>query len=232
MLGHRNIVAALYGELTYDDAKRGGTVAIKPSATVVWNRVRGLHLSQAGVIVATADERLALRPRAARLSRSTTNGCAIRSASTFRNRNPPRRRCGGTDVFDALLAAKGWQPRLDQGDGARRIASARVSRWKSSSINLRDYILGLNLGRWDYMASLIHFNLRRSAVGAARSQHDSVRRSVLSARAHAAARAHAQARRARDRRHDRALSQPRRSRAQRARARGARTRQEATKRPA
>ena len=25
---------------------------------------------------------------------------------------------------------------------------------------LRDHILGLNLGRWDYMASLIHFNLR------------------------------------------------------------------------
>ncbi len=25
--------------------------------------------------------------------------------------------------------------------------------------NLRDHILGLNLGRWDYMASLIHFNL-------------------------------------------------------------------------
>ena len=25
--------------------------------------------------------------------------------------------------------------------------------------NLRDHLLGLNLGRWDYMASLIHFNL-------------------------------------------------------------------------
>ncbi|HUJ83282.1 MAG TPA: hypothetical protein VLW83_15460, partial [Candidatus Acidoferrales bacterium] len=25
--------------------------------------------------------------------------------------------------------------------------------------NLREYIMGLNLGRWDYMASLIHFNL-------------------------------------------------------------------------
>ena len=25
--------------------------------------------------------------------------------------------------------------------------------------NLRDHIVGLNLGRWDYMASLIHFNL-------------------------------------------------------------------------
>jgi malate synthase len=25
--------------------------------------------------------------------------------------------------------------------------------------NLRDYLIGLNLGRWDYMASLIHYNL-------------------------------------------------------------------------
>src|SRR5262249_886611 len=28
--------------------------------------------------------------------------------------------------------------------------------------NLRDHILGLNLGRWDYMASLIHFNFENS----------------------------------------------------------------------
>ncbi len=26
--------------------------------------------------------------------------------------------------------------------------------------NLREHIIGLNLGRWDYMASLIHFNLK------------------------------------------------------------------------
>jgi malate synthase len=29
--------------------------------------------------------------------------------------------------------------------------------------NLRDHIVGLNLGRWDYMASLIHFNLENPA---------------------------------------------------------------------
>jgi len=33
MLGHHNIIAALYGELTYQDAKRGGSVAIAPSKT-------------------------------------------------------------------------------------------------------------------------------------------------------------------------------------------------------
>src|SRR5579871_4964204 len=48
MLGHDNIVDALYGDLSYADAKRGARIGIKPSATVIWNRVRGLHLSQAG----------------------------------------------------------------------------------------------------------------------------------------------------------------------------------------
>lgn len=49
MLGHENIVKALYGDLTYFDAKRGRAVQIEQSGTVVWNRVRGLHLSQAGI---------------------------------------------------------------------------------------------------------------------------------------------------------------------------------------
>src|SRR5579864_4343656 len=36
MLGHANIVSALYGELFYDDAKRNSRVGIAPSDTVVW----------------------------------------------------------------------------------------------------------------------------------------------------------------------------------------------------
>ena len=48
-LGVKNILSALYGELTYFDKKRNQTVGIKPSKTVIWNRVRGLHLSQAGL---------------------------------------------------------------------------------------------------------------------------------------------------------------------------------------
>jgi len=46
--------------------------------------------------------------------------------------------------------------------------------------NLREYILGLNLGRWEYMASLTHFNLDDLALLASGSEHDSDRRSVLS----------------------------------------------------
>src|SRR5260221_6322604 len=49
MRGVSNIVAALHGGLTYEDAKRGRQVGIAPGPTVIWSRVRGLHLAQAGV---------------------------------------------------------------------------------------------------------------------------------------------------------------------------------------
>ena len=48
-LGVRNILAALCGTLTYEDKKRSRTVGIEPSKTVIWLRVRGLHLHQGGV---------------------------------------------------------------------------------------------------------------------------------------------------------------------------------------
>src|SRR5207302_9924480 len=49
VLGLDNIVAALRGDLTYADRKRGRTVGIEPSKTVVWVRPRGLHIQQAGI---------------------------------------------------------------------------------------------------------------------------------------------------------------------------------------
>ena len=39
-LGMSNILVALDGELTYEDKKRGRTVAIEPSKTVILLRVR------------------------------------------------------------------------------------------------------------------------------------------------------------------------------------------------
>ena len=109
MLGHRNIIAALYGKLSYEDAKRGGTVAIAPRATVVWNRVRGLHLAQAGVIshvpsgaslfdlallVFNLEYELLRHPLCIYIPKSES----AQEATWW------------TDVFDALIAAKGWKP--------------------------------------------------------------------------------------------------------------------------
>ena len=48
--GIGNILDALTGRLTYFDHKRGRTVGIKPSNTVILIRPRGLHLHQAGIL--------------------------------------------------------------------------------------------------------------------------------------------------------------------------------------
>ena len=51
--GIENAIAALHGDLSYYDKKRDREVSIKDSGTVIWTRVRGLHLNQAGIY---ADE--------------------------------------------------------------------------------------------------------------------------------------------------------------------------------
>jgi malate synthase len=156
-LGHENIVSALYGDLTYQDKKRGGTVGIATSDVVVWNRVRGLHLSQAGVVEG--------EPTSASLFDVALLAFQIDYA---RLRHPlciyiPKSEAAveafwWKDVFDAVTRAKGWQPGSIK---AMALVESHPMAFEMEEFlfNLRDYIIGLNLGRWDYMASLIHFNL-------------------------------------------------------------------------
>lgn len=161
MLGHENIVRALYGELTYDDRKRGRTVAITPSTTVVWNRVRGLHLSQAGVLRQAQDDTLT--------SASLFDVALLVYRLDFdRLKHPlciyiPKSESAGEalwwkELFDAVIAAKGWAPGSIK---AMALVESHPMAFQMEEFlfNLREYIVGLNLGRWDYMASLIHFNL-------------------------------------------------------------------------
>ncbi|HZV76287.1 MAG TPA: hypothetical protein VFF63_00855 [Candidatus Babeliales bacterium] len=155
MLGHRNIVAALYGELTYDDPKRG-TVAIAPSVTVVWNRVRGLHLSQAGVIT-----------QALTSASLFDAALLVFSLDYERLRHPlciyiPKSESADEalwwkELFDALIESKGW---LEGSIKAMALVESHPIAYEMEEFlfYLREYILGLNLGRWDYMASLIHYN--------------------------------------------------------------------------
>jgi malate synthase len=156
MLGHENIVAALYGELTYSDAKLGRSVGIKPSSTVTWNRVRGLHLSQAGVIdrdvTSAALFDLALLVFRLQYERLRHPLCIYIPKS-----ESAEEALWWKQVFDALIDAKGWNPGSIK--AMALIESHPVAyEMEEFLFHLRDYILGLNLGRWDYMASLIHFN--------------------------------------------------------------------------
>jgi malate synthase len=156
--GIDNTVAMYYGELTYVDQKRGGNVVgIKPSSTVLWTRVRGLHLSQAGIydeptsaslfdlalLVYKLDFARLTHPLAIYIPKSQ----AASEALWWR------------DVFQAVAAAKG----LDDSHAIKAMALVEAFPFayqiEEFAYHLRDHIVGLNLGRWDYMASLIHFNL-------------------------------------------------------------------------
>ena len=156
MLGQRNVLSALYGELTYDDAKRGRTVGIVPSPTVVFTRVRGLHLSQAGIypeLTSASLFDLALHVFSVDYARLKHPLCIYIPKSEAADEALWWR-----DVFATLIEAKGWPQ-----DGIRCMALVEshplAFQLEEFAYHLRDYILGLNLGRWDYMASLIHFNL-------------------------------------------------------------------------
>jgi len=177
-----------------------------------------LHLSQAGIYeepTSAALFDLALLAYKLDFSRSS-----IRSRSTSRSRSRPtkalvaRRLPGGR-------ARQRARARCDQGDGAGRSVSFAY-QIEEFAYNLRDHLLGLNLGRWDYMASLIDFNFEdphwvlpdRNTI-----PHDVGFFQNLP-RAHPGGEPPARA--ARDRRDDGAVSGSQQPRAQRARAQGAR----------
>ena len=156
-LAVENILQALRGSLTYRDAKRGGDAGIKPSKTVIWIRARGLHLHQGGLIegelssaslfdvariVFAVDPAELKHPLAFYIPKSES----AEEALFWR------------DIFQSVAEARGW-PKDYIKCMALVEAHPLAYQMEEFLYNLREHILGLNLGRWDYMASLIHFNL-------------------------------------------------------------------------
>ena len=158
MLGVANILKALRGALTYFDKKRNQTVAIKESKTVIWNRARGLHLSQAGIM---KDG-----PVAASLFDVALIACQVDPATL---KHPlafyiPKSESADEalwwrDLFQAVERARGWQRGYIK-CMALVESHALAHQMEEFVYNLREHIVGLNLGRWDYMASLIHYTLK------------------------------------------------------------------------
>src|SRR5690349_116762 len=157
MTGVANIDRALKGELSYHDAKRNTDTGIKDSKTVTFIRPRGLHISQVGVIkhewmsaslfdVATvaymADIDRLKHPLAFYIPKSES----AEEALWWR------------DLFRAIEDARGL-PRGYIKCMALVESHPLAYQMEEFIYHLRDHIVGLNLGRWDYMASLIHFNL-------------------------------------------------------------------------
>ena len=157
LAGIDHVIAALYGELTYEDAKRGATIGIKPSNTVIWTRVRGLHISQAGVypddITSASLFDLALLIYRLDLDRLRHPLCIYipKSESALEA-------LWWRDVFQALALFKG-RPKDEFKAMALCESHPLAFQLEEFAFNLREHLLGLDLGRWDYMASLIDFTL-------------------------------------------------------------------------
>ena len=155
--GVDNILQALRGSLTYFDKKRDRTVGINSSSTVIWTRARGLHISQGGVFAGeltsaslfdVARVAFAVDPAELKhpLSFYIPKSESAEEALWWR------------DVFQAISQARGW-PKNYIKCMALVESHPLAFQMEEFLYNLHDHILGLNLGRWDYMASLIHFNL-------------------------------------------------------------------------
>ncbi len=155
--GIKNILEALAGRLTYFDRKRNKTVGINSGTTVIFTRPRGLHLHQAGILsgellpaslfdvamVAYQVDFNALKhPLCIYIPKSESADEAL----------------WWRDLFQMIARLKGLPK-----DAIKCMALVEshplAFQMEEFAWNLRDHIVGLNLGRWDYMASLIHFNL-------------------------------------------------------------------------
>src|SRR5215211_1759040 len=156
MTGFANIHAALRGELTYFDAKRQTNIGIKESNTVTLTRPRGLHISQAGVL---KDELMSASLFDVAMVAYETDVERLRHPLSFYipKSESAEEDLWWRDLFRAIEDAKG----LSRGyiKCMALVESHPIAYQMEEFIyNLRDHIIGLNLGRWDYMASLIHFN--------------------------------------------------------------------------
>jgi malate synthase len=155
--GYENSLAALSGELKYHDKKRDREVSIEESRTVLMIRLRGLHLNQAGILpnelVAAAVYDIA----------SLTFGLEpekLKHPLTFYipKSESAEEALFWRDLFQAVETANGWERGYIK---CFALVEAHPLAFQAEEFlyHLREHILGLNLGRWDYMASLIHFNL-------------------------------------------------------------------------
>jgi malate synthase len=155
LLAIQNTLAAYKYELSYEDKKRGKTVTVQRSKTVTWVRPRGLHISQGGVIeneiMSASLFDLALIWYQIDPAALPHNFCVYIPKSESADEALWWR-----DLFQTFAKSKGLP--VDYVKCMALVEAHPLAyQMEEFLFNLREHCLGLNLGRWDYMASLIHF---------------------------------------------------------------------------
>jgi malate synthase len=159
--GIQNILEALAGRLTYFDKKRDRSVSIQPSKTVLFTRPRGLHLHQAGVL---PGELLPAPLFDVAMVAYQVDFATLKHPLCFYipKSESAEEALWWRDLFQMMARTKGLPANAIK---CMALVEAHPLAFQMEEFawNLRDHILGLNLGRWDYMASLIHFNQENAA---------------------------------------------------------------------
>ena len=156
-LGTDNILAALKVELSYFDKKKNQTVGIKSSKTVIWIRPRGLHISQGSIF--GNDLMSASLFDVARIVYQINDSDLKHPLSFYIPKSESAEEAlWWRDLFQELAGKRGWSQNFIR---CMALVESHPLAYQMEEFlyNLREHIVGLNLGRWDYMASLIHFNL-------------------------------------------------------------------------
>jgi malate synthase len=155
--GIENSLKALHGELSYFDKKREKEVSIKENSTVIWIRLRGLHLTQAGIL---PDELASASVYdAARIAFGVDRKKLKHPLCFYIPKSESAEEAlFWRDLFQTIEDNLGWEKGFMK---CMALVEAHPLAFQMEEFiyNLREHILGLNLGRWDYMASLIHFNM-------------------------------------------------------------------------
>lgn len=155
-IGISNSLAALHSELSYFDKKRDREVEINKSSTVIWIRVRGLHLNQAGIFDSLMSASVY---DAARIAFGVDRKKLKHNLCFYIPKSESAEEAlFWRDLFQTLEEKLGWERGYIK---CMALVEAHPLAFQTEEFiyNLRDHLVGLNLGRWDYMASLIHFNL-------------------------------------------------------------------------
>jgi malate synthase len=158
MQGVTNILAALRGELTYFDRKRDRTVGIQPSNTVISLRPRGLHMRQAKIL---EGEKVCASLFDVALISFQADPAKLKHPLTFYipKSESAEEAIWWRGIFQAIARSKGWAANYIK---CMALVESHPLAYQMEEFagHLRDHIVALDLGRWDYMASLIHFNLQ------------------------------------------------------------------------
>ncbi len=157
MLAIQNTVAAYKYELGYDDKKRQKRITVQRSKTVTWVRPRGLHVSQGGVI---RNEIMSASLFDLAMIWYQINPATLpHNFSVYIPKSESAEEAfWWRDLFQAFAKQKSLPQNYIK---CMALVEAHPLAYQMEEFlfNLREHCLGLNLGRWDYMASLIDFML-------------------------------------------------------------------------